>query len=270
MTDEVKLPSEGTTPQPEDKAPEAPQLTELEQRALSMGWRPKEDFAGNEDDFIDAKEFVRRKPLFDKIEGQSKELKNVKKALDALKTHYTKVQETEYNRALAKLQEAREEAITNSDGRAAVALEKEIKNVENQMAEIQKVQSVQDTPEPEINPAFTAWQHKNQWYQDTPYMRVWADDYGVKLAKTGMDPMKVLQEVEKAVRKEFPNKFTNPNKASAPDVEGSSSGSSKRGGSGDSFELSDQERNIMNTLVRQGVLTKEKYIADLKAAKGIK
>ena len=35
----------------------------IETRALEMGWRPKEEFDGNEEDFIDAKEFVRRKPL---------------------------------------------------------------------------------------------------------------------------------------------------------------------------------------------------------------
>ena len=35
------------------------------------------DFFGEDDDFIDAKEFVARKPLYDKIAQQSKQLKNV-------------------------------------------------------------------------------------------------------------------------------------------------------------------------------------------------
>ena len=93
-----------------------PQVSEIEQRALDMGWRPREEFQGSDDDFIDAKEFVRRKPLFDKIEHSSKEIKELRKAFNALTEHYTKVKETEYNRALSSLKAARREAMTNGDG----------------------------------------------------------------------------------------------------------------------------------------------------------
>jgi cytochrome c556 len=85
MTDEVIVPS-GTEPT-EAPVEQAPQRSDIETRALEMGWRPKEEFEGSEDDFIDAKEFVRRKPLFEKIEHQSKELKQIKQALEACKGH---------------------------------------------------------------------------------------------------------------------------------------------------------------------------------------
>ena len=48
---------------------EAPELSPIEQKAIQMGWRPKEQFEGDEEEFIDAKEFVRRQPLFDRIEN---------------------------------------------------------------------------------------------------------------------------------------------------------------------------------------------------------
>lgn len=269
MTEVVK-PAEGTekvetvVTQTEQ---EAPQVSELEQRALDMGWRPKEEFNGNEDDFIDAKEFVRRQPLFDKIETSTKEVKALRKAFEALKGHYTKVQETEYNRALSALQEAREEAITNADGASFTKLDKEIKKVEAQMAEVQKPLEVP----PEVPQEFTNWTNKNQWYTNTSYMRKWADDYGTDLAKQGMSPADVLRKVEEGVRKEFPHKFTNPNKANAPSVENGKPGSTQRS-QVDKFELTEQERTVMNTLIRSDpkTFTKEKYIAELKAAKGIK
>ena len=75
----------------EQAAPETPELSPIEQKAISMGWRPKDQFEGDEEEFIDAKEFVRRQPLFDRIENQNKQLKNVTKALEALKVHYTRV-----------------------------------------------------------------------------------------------------------------------------------------------------------------------------------
>ena len=39
------------------------ELSAIEQRAIEMGWRPQEEFNGDEEDFIDAKEFVRRKNI---------------------------------------------------------------------------------------------------------------------------------------------------------------------------------------------------------------
>ena len=72
------------------------QFSAIEQKALDQGWRPKEEFDGDPDAFIDAPEFVRRGELFSKIEHQSKELKAVKAALDALKTHHSRVKEVEY------------------------------------------------------------------------------------------------------------------------------------------------------------------------------
>lgn len=261
MTEEIK-PQEGT---PQDNTP--PELTPIEQKALEMGWRPKDQFEGEEDDFIDAKEFVRRKPLFDKIETQSKEIKNVRKAIDALKQHYTVREEAAVNAALKQLKEARQEAITNADGEAFDKIDSEIKSVEKEQERLKQLDSVPvDTPT--VHPEFAAWSNRNQWYTSVGYMRKWADDYGTTLSAQGLSPSEVLKKVEDGVKKEFPQKFTNPNKSNAPSVE---SGSQKAAGSKkDDFELSDQERRIMNTLVSTKVLTKEEYISQLKAAKGIK
>ena len=54
---------------------EQPTLSPIEEKAIQMGWRPKDQFEGDEEEFIDAKEFVRRQPLFDRIENQNKQLK---------------------------------------------------------------------------------------------------------------------------------------------------------------------------------------------------
>lgn len=252
-----------------DQAPEGneqPQYTEVELKAMDMGWRPKSEFNGDEVDFIDAKEFVNRKPLFDKIETQSRELKNVKKALDALKVHYTTVRETEYKRALNELKEQRQEAISNADGVKFEQIDNQIKEIEQQAKEVSAVANVPN--EPDIHPEFQAWVNQNPWYQSTPYMRTFADLEGARLHAQGLDRNEVLRKVAEAVKKEFPTKFRNPNKEDAPNVE--QSGGSKTGGKSDAFELTAQERKIMNDLVRQGVLTKEKYITQLKEAKGLK
>ena len=244
-----------------------PQYTEVEQRALEMGWRPREEFDGVDADFVDAQEFVSRKPLYDKISQQSKQIKNVSKALDALKEHYTKVQVTEYERAVKELKAQRKEALVQGDADAFERAEDGIKNAEQQFQEIKQAAEQIDTDsEPVVNPLFINWKTRNPWYDATGYMREYADEVGRRLHATGLGPSEVLKEVEKAVRKEFPNKFRNPNKEDAPDV---SSGKQASGPSkGPKYQLTEQERNIMNTLVRVGAVTEEKYIADLKKIKG--
>lgn len=264
MTEEVKKEGgEGTPPQ------DPPKFTEIEQRAMEMGWRPQEEWDGDPNEFVDAKEYVGRKPLFDKIQTQSKALKETNKALEALKNHYTRVKESEYKRALKTLQEQRASAIADGDGETFTRLDGEIKSIEAEAAEMA---AVRNTPlvqeQPVEHPAFVAWKNRNQWYATTEYMKSYADQVGARLAAQGMIPEDVLKEVEKAVRKEFPQKFTNPNKASAPDVDSSRGNTSKSTKSLEA-ELTPQERRVMETLIRSDpkTFTKEKYLADLKAVK---
>src|SRR3990172_13012748 len=89
---EVKVPE--VVAEPETKEP-----SEMEQRAMSMGWRPKDEWRGDEVDFIEAGEFVRRKPLFDKIDSTNKRLRDVEQSLNQLAHHHAQVKETEFQRA---------------------------------------------------------------------------------------------------------------------------------------------------------------------------
>lgn len=250
---------------PVEQTPQEPQLSDIEVRAVDMGWRPKEEFNGSEDDFIDAKEFVRRKPLFDKIELQNKQIKAVTKALEEFKGHYSKVQETEFKRALASLKSERKQALLDNDADKFDNVDEQIKSVEKQVEQIQHVAN-QPVVAENTHPAFENWKSRNGWYDSIPYMRKFADDAGLKLHAEGLEPSVVLKKVEEAVHKEFPNKFVNPNKANAPSVNSSSG----RSNNADVFNLNETERTIMQTLVKSGVMTEQQYIADLKKVKELK
>jgi hypothetical protein len=267
MTEEVKGVETPVVTTEEAKAPEP---SAIESRAMEMGWRPKEEFAGDEDDFIDAKEFVRRQPLFDKIETSQKEVKQLRKALENFKNHYTKVKEVEYNRALAALKSERKSALENGDGDRFELIDAEIKNVEQQVKEVKQAQEaplVQDTPQEP--PEFVQWKNRNGWYDKKQYMRVFADERGVTLHSQGVSPAEVLKQVEAEVRKKFPDEFVNPRKASAPAVE-EGRGSSITKGSSFKDKLPADARSIMNSLVRSGTMTEEEYIADFKKINNIK
>ena len=71
-----------------------------ESQAREQGWKPKEEYEGDETKWRPAKEFVERGELFGKIDHMGKELKETRKALKMLQEHHSKVRETEYNKAL--------------------------------------------------------------------------------------------------------------------------------------------------------------------------
>mgnify|MGYP000971805459 FL=1 len=59
MNEQKQVVDNTNTEQVQDNTP---QYTDLEVKAMNMGWRPMEEFDGPEEEFIDAKEFVRRAP----------------------------------------------------------------------------------------------------------------------------------------------------------------------------------------------------------------
>lgn len=250
--------------QPEEKQ-ETPQLSPMEQKALEQGWRPKTEFKGEPEEFVDAAEFVRRGELFSKIEHQSKELKQVRMALEALKDHHSKVREAEYNRALKSLQSARKEAMVNGEHERAFALEEKIDEVRGEaqrLAEQSRQPLVQEPQQ--MNPQFVEWTNKNGWYGSNKVMRAAADKLGFDLANEGYPPEQVLKKVEEEIRKEFSHKFQNERTNRPSAVEAPS-----RGGSvSESKSLSDQERTIMKRLVSSGVMTEKEYMSELKRVKG--
>ena len=245
-----------------------PQISDVEKRARDMGWVPQDEYTGDPVKWKSAEVFVALDEPIKRIESQSQELKQVRKALEALKQHHSKVAETEYQRAIRDLKSQRKQALVDGDIDTFERLEDEIEIAKEQFTTIkQAAQSpaVED-PQPVVHPEFRSWLNRNSWYESYSYMRQFADDAGAKFHRQGLDRAEVLKKVEEAVRKEFPNKFTNPNKERAPGVE---EGGTKSGKRTETIELNEQERNIMNTLVRSGALTKEQYIADLKKAKGL-
>jgi hypothetical protein len=52
-----------------------PVLTEIEQRASSRGWVPKDEWDGDPEEWRPAKEFIDRGELFKKIEDKIEQLK---------------------------------------------------------------------------------------------------------------------------------------------------------------------------------------------------
>lgn len=255
MTDQVENQeaTNQTTPEP----------TANEVEARNSGWVPKEEYHGDENKWVDADEFVRRGPLFEKINVQSRELKEVKKALDQLKAHHASVEATAYKKAMADLKAEKREAFIDGDPDKIIEIDDRIADLKQKEreAEVARTQEVAQAVQAEIHPEFQAWTNRNPWYTSNGPMRAYADRLGTELQQQGHSPSEVLRKVEAMIKEEFPQKFRNANRDKSQSVESTSKAGGKGGGG---IVLTDIERNIMNRFVRQGVMTEEQYKADLK------
>jgi len=243
------------------------------EQALAQGWVPKEEFQGEPHKWVEAGEFLRRGELFSKIDHQSKELKDLRKALQNFQEHHSKVKETEYNRALETLKAKMKAANRAQEYEVADEIEAQIEEVQAEaQAYKQEVSKVVDEAQT-IHPEFAAWVSRNPWYANQRHMRTYADEVGVTFRQAGLSPNEVLKKVEEAVRKEFPTKFTNPNRERPSSVEGSTTRASSKK---EEYQLTEQETRVMNSFINQKdksgkpLMTKEEYITDLKRIKGIK
>jgi len=234
--------------------------TELELKAREQGWVPKEEFNGEEHMWYDAGEFLRRGPLFQKIDSVSKENKDLKLALREMKNLQAKIRETEYANAIRDLKAKKRDALAEGDADAVIDAEEKIELVKEEQLQLREQNAYEPPVEAELQPEFVDWKTRNPWYSSTPHMKVFADTLGIDLAKQGVPKSEVLKKVEAAVRKEFPNKFRNPNQDKPGAVE---SGTSKTTTSS-SFQLTDDEHRAMKTFVRQGIMTEAEYKEQLK------
>lgn len=259
-----------------EKTSTPPELAPEEVRALEQGWKPLDQWEGDPADWRDAKSFLDRGELLNRISGQSKEIKELRKAMREMTEHNRKLAEVEYQRALSDLKQQKLEALENNEAARVVDLDEQIDSTKEKLAAAKaegerRVAEATDGP----HPAMQAWIERNSWYAQNNKMRAYADAAGLEYAQQnpGVPPDAVLKYVENEVKKEFPHKFSNMKREMPSAVEGASTrtASARRTGSDkDDVTLSDDERRVMERLVRDGHMTKEKYLEDIKKIRLIK
>lgn len=261
ITQAVEQPNVEQTTVEQTTQEQAPTQASLyEDKAREQGWVPKEEWTGDPEKWRPAKEFAERGELFGKIDTMGRELKETRKALQMLQQHHQQVKESEFKRAVEELKALQKKHLEegNSDGYL------ETSELLTDLKAEQKAREV--TAEVQVNqphPDFVAWTQKEKWYNADIEMHDYADAVGLRYAQAnpGLDPHEVLEFVSKQVRNRFKEKFTNPNRAKPSAVEGANNTESPKKGS---FQLTADEKRVMHTFVKTGVMSEKEYIEELK------
>lgn len=247
----------------------------IEQEAMSMGWNP-DKFKDDPDKYIDAKEFVRRKPLFDKIDSLSKRQKQTEQTLRDLAAHHQRVKEVEYQRALKTLRDEKRAALKEGDTVAALELEDRMEEMftshQEEVAELHRQQAMeQQRQQSGPTPEFQSWVRDNAWYLQDAEMHDFADGTAAAFIAraqangTQLTEQEVFQYVKDKVKKAYPDKFENPNRQRPSTV---GSGDKNQGKPTKGYTLSAEEEQVARNFERQGIMTRAEYIKELEKTNG--
>lgn len=216
-----------------------------EEEARLSGWVPKEEFHGDESEWVDAETFVRRgkeinpilrknnERLMAELKKRDKELAEVRGTLKEFGEHYKKLTETAYKRAQDEIKAQIRQARQTGDWELLDSLEENLDALKEESQNI-KVPGVKERekeePQGEINleaeKILQGWVKDNQWYAKSPALQATADGLAIQLARQRPDLVgtrEFLDKVAYAVKKIHPNAFKNPNREAGSPAGGSSS-----------------------------------------------
>lgn len=213
------------------KVEETPIVDEQEQTASKDGWKPLEKWVedgGKEDDWKPAKVFNEIGSLKKKLSEAEKDLKKTNKVVTMMKDHHVRVRETAVQEAIKQLKAERIKALDKDEYGKAEQFRDRIDEIEKaakaQTAlppEIEKEIQEQSQEPPKV---FLEFAERNPWYKlgSNDAMTKRADTLGKALHEEDptMSHADILAQVEKDIKKLFPEKFETP-RGGGPNEEGS-------------------------------------------------
>lgn len=243
---------------PEDKPKIEDKPDPLVEKARASGWRPKEEFEGDPDQWVDAGEFVRRKPLFDQLHTLKKQLSAAEKQQQQLAEFAANASKRAREQALAEFEAEKKAAFEAGDYQAFNEADKKAQQIQ-QADPRQQVQAA-----PEIPQEVQDFAKRNErWFEKDRAMTAYAVDMAREyIEQGGKTREEALRLVEADVKREFAHKFVNPNK-DKPAAVVAENGDKRGAGKLTMSDLTKEQRSVWNSLKNH--MTFEEYAKELGA-----
>lgn len=248
--------------------------TEIANRAQIYGWVPQEEFKGDKTKWVPAEVFVKRaeeilpiaRSMNRKLESDltitKKELAEMRQTVKAVIQAHKKAADGGYENQLAQIEKEQIQAVAEADSEKWARLEVDKKKL-TKPEEI----PFEDKPagNTDANPVVVQWKKDNDWYDTDPELGTYADSVSnfISTRSPGLPVEDFLARVKAEVKKRFPEKFGNQNRRILPSVDrtdfggpGDSDGNGKKAYS----DLPSDAKKACDDLVKQKVLTREKYV----------
>lgn len=250
-------------------------LGTAEDRAKTMGWRPKEEFKGQEDKWVDAEEFVKRADE-DPREARKtnhvlmRKLQKLEQGQESILSHHARelaaAEQKAYNDALESIKNTHDSAIHEGDLEKANSAWQAREEITKRQIESVNQPRLSDR-EAEDNRLRDEFVAKNEWLDDPEMSRV-ASEFQINKLKRGVSVKDSLEMTAQFIRKKFPHEFeddTAPPRDRAPSAVRSNNGIRRdnRAKAGTYEALTPQARTDCDRAVRTsgGKITKEAWLS---------
>ena len=192
--DDLALEGEGAQVEEADTAPTDDTPEPIANLARDLGWTPKEDWQGDPDKWKPADQFIR-----DGREIQhttARELRSLREQMDRMSGVTETIVHDRVAAARSQWEADMARAVEDGDTAAALKLARQEP----------QAKPVNGGPDPVVS----QWVAKNEWFTADPLAKARAEEISNRLAHLPVSEQ--LAQVERAIRKEFPEHFPAPAK----------------------------------------------------------
>jgi hypothetical protein len=238
------------------------EYSEVEQEAMAQGWSP-EGAEGKRN--LTAEEYLDRKPLYDKLHKQGKQIKKLDEKFEAMQKHEGMVRDRMHEDHVKELETAKRTAYEEMDFDKADEISNEIVEAKVEHAKADEpVINIQE----DVQATLEEWVGENSWYKENDFLQRQAEKEGkvYRLDNPNASFEDVLDHISKTVKKDFPEKFQNMNRQKPSTVEGGAQGARRKPATPKKKTVKDLPEEaipVMKTLIQAGAFkTQDDYVND--------
>lgn len=255
MSEDIKKEEEKVV---EKKEPEKKEPNKFEESARAKGWKPKEEFEGDEGKWIGAEEFLKREPLFDRIKQTTNEVKELKKTIEAMATFHKKNVDAEVAKRLVELKSQKKEAIQTGDVDKVEEIDKAIEEQKQIKADVPKQE--------DIKPEIKEFLESNPWFETNKEMASFAIAYNKTQTESGVSLAESLKKTAQVVKRAFPENFKNQERQKSPPPVETPTHEKGAETKYTVSRLTDEQKRVYDQMVkRHKVLTHDEYFKGLES-----
>ena len=233
--------------------------------AKRQGWVPQSDYNGPEDRWVDADTFVKKGKEINALlrkdnEFLKREVSEMKTTMMEFKKFHADTEKRAYDRAMLDLRDQKKEAINTGDGDKVLQIDDAI----DELKQARAIEKVDVRPSNQPDPTFVQWNEDNPWFGKDTELTEEANLIGevIKRKQPTLIGEAFLDEVTKRVKKAYPEKFTNTNRARPSPVEGTTAPKSNQKGGKGYNDLPPEAKQACQKFEKQGLITREAYLKE--------
>ncbi len=218
-----------TNNEPQENLDEQPVVSDAEKKATGLGWRPKDEWKGSEDDWSSAKRFLQTREIIESNKHLRSDIDKMNHEFDNRIQNLQKLHEQNLDSQIEVLKDKRDSAAQDADMDTYHAVNKQLDDLQKQPASVDN-NSQQLVNNIANHPVTQTFIQENPWIKEDGAKgiygkKIFADWVGQNTNNPNATLEEGLKLVKESVNREFQQ--TNPNRETSQSMGDKGSGSRK-------------------------------------------